>query len=504
MAVAAFALVSAGIWTGRRDPLLDGSLLYLARVVQLGTYFLAAFFFRNHLPSINRLASAVVVCYGVHLALYFVSLAIAPERLFDSPIDMLSSVFSGVANAGALLLLAHAISSFSPKYGTLGMVGAYALTEVLFAATAVLPSEAIAVSQPVLKIAGLAALLAMLVFKRSAAISETEHPLQYGIAHESENAQRPLRFLVSGADWVFQIIIAALIPFIFGFMSQLLSADGLSAGLHDTANEIVALAAMAALIAFCFARGAKLGFNDLFVTVILLNGTGLLLLPGLWEQGSPYAGTLFKCSITVYQAMLWALLARKAFEDPRHTYLYFGIFAGFANVTYGRLLEPLVMRDAAVVDGALLSSVSLAFLWLLLLCCLVLFVLQRATHVPFGSGGRERANVDRASDGGFSVEDGRGFEDRVSVAAEAVWQDSFASGVNTLAERASLSPREKEVLIEILHGYSMSNVAKKLFISPETVRTHMKNIYQKTGTSNKQALIKAIDDFDRRNGPEEK
>lgn len=460
--------------------------------------FIAAFFFRNHLPSINRLAGAVAVCYAIHFALYLASLSFAPERTINSPIDMLSSVFSGVANAGALLVLAHAISSFAPKYSAPGIVAAYALSEVIFAATAVMPAAAIVVIQPVLKLVGVGALFASVALKRAATTNALEHPLQYGIAYDSDNAQRPLRFLTSGADWVFQLIIAALMPFVFGFMSQLLSTDGLSAGLHDVINEIVAIAAIFALVAYCVIRGSRLGFNDLFVIVVLLNGTGLLLLPGLWEQGSPYAGTLFKCGITVYQALLWALLARKAFEDPRHTYLYFGMFAGFANVTYGRLLEPLILGNA-VVDGALLSAVAILFLWLLLICCLVLFVLQRTAYLPSRHvHGQEAESALIMPSSAESSNPSRS----VGAEGEAVsaHQDPFAAGINALAEQANLTPREKEVLIEILHGYSMGNVAKKLYISSETVRTHMKNIYQKTGTSNKQALIKAIDVFDKQGG----
>lgn len=39
----------------------------------------------------------------------------------------------------------------------------------------------------------------------------------------------------------------------------------------------------------------------------------------------------------------------------------------------------------------------------------------------------------------------------------------------------------------------MSSVGDILSISTETVRTHMKRIYEKAGVSNKQALIKLIE-----------
>jgi DNA-binding NarL/FixJ family response regulator len=42
-----------------------------------------------------------------------------------------------------------------------------------------------------------------------------------------------------------------------------------------------------------------------------------------------------------------------------------------------------------------------------------------------------------------------------------------------------LSPREKEILSLIVEGYDFHTIAKKIFISYETVRTHVKKVYKK-------------------------
>jgi DNA-binding NarL/FixJ family response regulator len=42
-----------------------------------------------------------------------------------------------------------------------------------------------------------------------------------------------------------------------------------------------------------------------------------------------------------------------------------------------------------------------------------------------------------------------------------------------------LSPREREVLVLLGHGWSNAQIGRKLFISPHTVRTHIQNILQK-------------------------
>ncbi len=52
-----------------------------------------------------------------------------------------------------------------------------------------------------------------------------------------------------------------------------------------------------------------------------------------------------------------------------------------------------------------------------------------------------------------------------------------------------LSVREIEVLGLIMLGYTNKDIAEKLFISFETVRSHRKNILLKTGAKNTAALV---------------
>ncbi len=55
-----------------------------------------------------------------------------------------------------------------------------------------------------------------------------------------------------------------------------------------------------------------------------------------------------------------------------------------------------------------------------------------------------------------------------------------------------LSKREKEVLMELIDGNPLKNIAARLFISLETVRTHVKHIYEKLHVTNRtEAIMKA-------------
>jgi len=56
---------------------------------------------------------------------------------------------------------------------------------------------------------------------------------------------------------------------------------------------------------------------------------------------------------------------------------------------------------------------------------------------------------------------------------------------------AKLTARENEVLSLLAKGMSREEIATKLFVSPETVKMHIKNIYKKLKAKNKvDALIK--------------
>lgn len=55
-----------------------------------------------------------------------------------------------------------------------------------------------------------------------------------------------------------------------------------------------------------------------------------------------------------------------------------------------------------------------------------------------------------------------------------------------------LSSRELEVLLNISHGLSNKEIAEKLFISLNTIKTHTANIYSKLGVKSRtQAISKA-------------
>ena len=61
-------------------------------------------------------------------------------------------------------------------------------------------------------------------------------------------------------------------------------------------------------------------------------------------------------------------------------------------------------------------------------------------------------------------------------------------------ERSPLTPREREIVTLVAQGYKNKVMAVKMFITEQTVKNHIQNIYDKVGVSDRLALaLYAID-----------
>jgi len=57
------------------------------------------------------------------------------------------------------------------------------------------------------------------------------------------------------------------------------------------------------------------------------------------------------------------------------------------------------------------------------------------------------------------------------------------------ADQMNLSPREFDILQWLVEGYSYKRIAEKLFISPLTVQSHIKRVYEKLQVHSKSAAV---------------
>ncbi|WP_180326610.1 helix-turn-helix transcriptional regulator [Raoultibacter phocaeensis] len=96
---------------------------------------------------------------------------------------------------------------------------------------------------------------------------------------------------------------------------------------------------------------------------------------------------------------------------------------------------------------------------------------------------------DGETDSGGAKRDGEPAAPSPEVDFEEAWNASFCSRLDELGVVDPLSQREREVAALFVRGNSVAAIAKKLFISENTVRGHAKSIYRKLDVHSKQQLI---------------
>ncbi|WP_261433808.1 helix-turn-helix transcriptional regulator [Berryella wangjianweii] len=71
---------------------------------------------------------------------------------------------------------------------------------------------------------------------------------------------------------------------------------------------------------------------------------------------------------------------------------------------------------------------------------------------------------------------------------------SLEGRIELMAARCRLSSREREVLAIWATGHTAAYVEERLRISKSTIKTHLNHIYAKTGTRNRDELLRALED----------
>jgi DNA-binding NarL/FixJ family response regulator len=83
---------------------------------------------------------------------------------------------------------------------------------------------------------------------------------------------------------------------------------------------------------------------------------------------------------------------------------------------------------------------------------------------------------------------------RATAAGETVLSPAVAARLASHVRRpaatgATLSPREREVLVLVARGTSNRAIAEELFVSEATVKTHLVHVYDKLGVKDRAAAV---------------
>ena len=162
------------------------------------------------------------------------------------------------------------------------------------------------------------------------------------------------------------------------------------------------------------------------------------------------------------------------------------------EVGNGRELLPLVDRvrpDFVLLDVQLPGVDGLA-------CLEALATLHPTVKVAMLSAVDDRQVIDAAFRRGASAYIRKSVNPydlpaaiRQIVEETVIHRPPDAAGSEASARAAGLSDKEASVLAELSHGHSNREIARRLWVSEQTVKFHLSNIYKKLGiTSRTEAL----------------
>lgn len=77
-----------------------------------------------------------------------------------------------------------------------------------------------------------------------------------------------------------------------------------------------------------------------------------------------------------------------------------------------------------------------------------------------------------------------------SRTTEVVVRELREQGRESAGRNPPISEREREVLLLVSEGFSTSQIAGRLYVSPETVKTYLERAYAKLGVSNRAAAVR--------------
>jgi DNA-binding CsgD family transcriptional regulator len=204
-------------------------------------------------------------------------------------------------------------------------------------------------------------------------------------------------------------------------------------------------------------RGAGLARSVIIGVVLCAVGAAMLASDDLLNSGIP--GALALCGSNVVYYTIWLLLLERSMVRrlPILGLLASLWMANYLGIFVGQVIGRLVGANA----GDAIGYLSMAFL-------------LAAALVLVAAGGNQHTALSEETLNGPTVTE----------------QDAKVSAV---AARFGLSDRETEIMRLWLTGHTAAYLEEKLFISRNTVKTHIRHIYRKAGVSDRESLLRLVE-----------
>lgn len=380
---------------------------------------------------------------------------------------LISSILLGIGDALMLLLWSRFTSALSTTATFLFILVSYVIGLSIYIVIINLPPIALIISAIVVSM-----LLPLLLSK-----SMSHHNLYEAIQPNKKVMKKTVSIV-----WK-PIFLASLFAFLSSFTLLISGQQTVDATQAHITSTVITLVVVLTMLVVGLFSPKKIDLDLSYRIALPLAAGGLLLLAYLWNFGGGIANSMVAMGWLLADIALWCVLANTAARLKVSAFLLFGASQAISCVaTVVGILGGYYFANSVGYDTIAIMTAALIGIYLLS-TTLVFLLKNRHGSATIAATVNEKART--------SKEESELPEASTEVTAYIV-EDRVQARVRGISEQSDLTSRETDILGFLAQGRSTQYMAENLFLSENTVKSHVKNVYRKLGVHSKQEVIDII------------
>lgn len=309
-----------------------------------------------------------------------------------------------------------------------------------------------------------------------------------GAAFRSVPRKEPVAVRTAMAELWRPLFCIASVGFIVGFVRSLTSSNAQILNTFNMVSMIgLFLSSIVLLLLWHFMR-FKFDLGMIYHISFPIAATGFVLLPFLSSMFVLAVAGLIFLLFSVVSALMVITCVQAARQRVLQPVLVYGIFAG---LVYGASSIGAAVGMVSNSTGFGFTQMLILTLMLFYLVSVILFIPSRRKPTDETPGSPDLQGSRDTPDTRNTQESHDSRDTRDTRGAAGL--DIVAVRCQRLREQYRLSTRETEIAILIARGRDVPTIARILFISANTVRTHSKSLFRKLNVHNKQELLDLVE-----------
>ena len=264
------------------------------------------------------------------------------------------------------------------------------------------------------------------------------------------------------------VLGTAILSFMSGLMLQLSLSEAIPLGTFQSTSLITQAIVIVALLLPALLVKSQPSLGSVYRMALPLSAAGFLLLPLIWNGVGGLANACAQLGTLVAGIILWCMVAHTVHDTKLPAALLFSCSLICTNAAQmaGTLVGMLNAHTLGQGDITL-TAVALVAIYLLAMVSMFLFK------------DKNLRGVDVVPEGGAPTAEQQG--------------DALEARCAHVAETYGFTPRESEILVHLGQGRTARAISEKLVVSENTVKYHIKSIYQKLDVHSRDEVIDLIE-----------